>query len=200
MSDALDTLLERLTRGDVEAAEEVYSTLKPVLRLVVCRRLTTRMRAKFDSMDVVQSAWADILRGFAEEGWHFRDRDHLRAFLVRVTCNHFANLCRRYGRACASRATDRGRRNDRSAAIEAAEAQRAGQAEELWGVIVGLCPPVHRELLGLKRQGLPLAEIATRTGMHESSVRRVLYDLARRVAAVRGEMDSAVAEMPAVAS
>jgi RNA polymerase sigma factor (sigma-70 family) len=200
MSDALDALLERLTRGEVEAAEEVYLNLKPVLRLVVRRRLTSRLRAKFDSMDVVQSAWADILRGFREEGWHFHNREHLRAFLVRVTCNHFANLCREYGRVVRHERPFVGDEPNGLAPSAQPRPSELAQADELWGIILDLCPPAHRELLGLKRQGLTLAEIATRTGMHESSVRRVLYDLARRVAAVRGEMGSAVAEMPAVAS
>ena len=48
-----------------------------------------------------------------------------------------------------------------------------------------LCPPAHREMLELKRQGIPLAEIAERTGLHESSVRRILYELAKRLAATR---------------
>ena len=47
------------------------------------------------------------------------------------------------------------------------------------------CPPAHRELLRLKRQGLPVAEIAARTGLHEGSVRRILYDLARRLSLAR---------------
>ncbi len=54
-----------------------------------------------------------------------------------------------------------------------------------------LCPPAHRDLLDLKRRGFPLAEIATRTGLHESSVRRILYDLARKLAVVRSEMAGA---------
>ncbi len=56
---------------------------------------------------------------------------------------------------------------------------------------MGLCPPAHRDLLELKRQGFPLAEIAARTGLHESSVRRIVYDLQRKLAAVRGELSSA---------
>ena len=48
--------------------------------------------------------------------------------------------------------------------------------------MLALCSPAHHELLRLKRQGLRLAEIAARTGLHESSVRRILYDLARRYA------------------
>jgi RNA polymerase sigma-70 factor (ECF subfamily) len=47
------------------------------------------------------------------------------------------------------------------------------------------CPPAHREILVLKRQGLLLSEIAARTGLHEGSIRRILYDLARRLAVPR---------------
>ncbi len=65
------------------------------------------------------------------------------------------------------------------------------QADELWEMMMSLCPPAHRELLHLKRQGLPLKEIAARTGLHEGSIRRILYDLARRLAAARGEASPA---------
>ena len=56
------------------------------------------------------------------------------------------------------------------------------QAEDLWERMLALCPPGHHDLLRLKRQGLPLAEIAARTGLHEGSVRRVLRQLARQLA------------------
>ncbi len=56
------------------------------------------------------------------------------------------------------------------------------QADELWESILDDCPAAHREILRLKREGLPLAEIAARSGLHEGSVRRIIYDLARRLA------------------
>ena len=56
----------------------------------------------------------------------------------------------------------------------------------MWATLMDLCPPAHRPILELKGQGVPLAEIAERTGLHESSVRRILYELAKRLAAVRG--------------
>ncbi|QJW98762.1 helix-turn-helix domain-containing protein [Frigoriglobus tundricola] len=37
-------------------------------------------------------------------------------------------------------------------------------------------------MLRLRRDGLPLAEVAARTGLHEGSVRRVLRRLFREVA------------------
>src|SRR5262249_15632770 len=55
------------------------------------------------------------------------------------------------------------------------------QGNELWERMLEQCPPTHRQILVLKRQGLALAEIAARTGLHEGSIRRILYDLARRL-------------------
>jgi RNA polymerase sigma-70 factor (ECF subfamily) len=48
--------------------------------------------------------------------------------------------------------------------------------------MLDLCPPEHREVLRLKREGATSAEIAARTGLHEGSVRRILCTLARRLA------------------
>ena len=190
-ADALDTLLERLTQGETEAAEEVFLTFEPVLRVMVRRWLTPRLRAKFDSMDIVQSVWADVLRGFRREGWRFNNRDHLRSYLAKVTYNHFINSCRRHGRAMARERPFPGGEPPGLPPSDQPRPSEVAQADELWEILMGLCSPAHRELLRLKRQGFPLAEIAARTGLHEGSVRRILYDLARRLAAARGELPRA---------
>jgi RNA polymerase sigma-70 factor (ECF subfamily) len=193
-ADPLDVLLGRLTRGETDAAQEVFLAFEPVLRTMVRRWLTPRLRVKFDSMDVVQSVWADLLDGFDAARWRFSDREHLRAYLARVAYNHFVNNCRRHGRALER---ERPFPDDAPPGLLPSCQPRPSelaQADELWELLNGLCPPAHRELLGLKRQGFPLAEIAARTGLHESSVRRILYDLARRLAAARGM--SAPADRP----
>ena len=92
---SLDTLLEKLANGESEAAERVFRDYEPFLRAMVRRRLTPMLRVKFDSVDVVQSVWADLLERYRQAGWHFTDQEHLRAFLARVTYNHFVNQCRR---------------------------------------------------------------------------------------------------------
>src|SRR5262249_55417734 len=85
----LASLLEKLCSGDPVAAERVFVAFEPYLRMVVRKKLPPRLRAKFDSIDVVQSVWADLLRGFREAGWRFADEAHLRAFLVKLTRNRF---------------------------------------------------------------------------------------------------------------
>jgi RNA polymerase sigma factor (sigma-70 family) len=191
MSDALDRLLDRLSKGEMDAAGEVYQAFEPVLRVMVRRQLSAPMRAKFDSMDVVHSAWADMLKAFRAEGWRFSDREHLRAYLARVTYNHFVNHCRRHSLVMQYEqqlAADDERALPASAQPRPSE---LAQADELWERLMVLCSPAHRNLLHLRRQGFTLGEIAKKTGLHESSVRRILYELARRLAAVRGQLSSA---------
>jgi RNA polymerase sigma-70 factor (ECF subfamily) len=187
---SLDTLLEKLANGETEAAERVFRNYAPLLRAMVRRRLNPRLRTKFDSADVVQSVWADVLEGFRQAEWQFSDRDHLKAFLARVTYNHFVNNCRRHSPALERE----GRLPDAasSALLDTGQSQpsQVVQADELWERLIDLCPPAHRELLELKRQGVPLAELAERTGLHESSVRRIFYELAKRLAATREKKSS----------
>jgi RNA polymerase sigma-70 factor (ECF subfamily) len=180
---SLDTMLEKLSNGDAKAAERVFRDYEPFLRAMVRRRLTPSLRSKFDSMDVVQSVWTDVIKGFRANERQFADRAHLRAFLARVAYNHFVNHCRRHSPDLAH---EQPLHDDESAAPACSASPRPSQvvaADELWTSLLQMCPPSRREVLELKRQGLPLAEIASRTGLHEGSVRRLLYDLAKRLAA-----------------
>src|SRR5262249_2274712 len=93
-AEPLEVLLARLNSGDLHAAEEVFRAYEPYLRKVVRRQLPARLRAKFDSDDIVQSVWADLLEGFREADWRFPTADHLRAFLVKVTRHRFIDRLR----------------------------------------------------------------------------------------------------------
>lgn len=178
--NTLENLLEQLCSGDATAAERVFLAYEPYLRLVVRRMLPASLRPKFDSVDVVQSIWADVLVGFREAGWRFTDADHLKAFLVKVTRNRFFERMRQQQRPLSLE--ERPDDLDRAQVSDSPEPPASAQADELWQRMVALCPPQHLPLLELKRRGHTLAEIAAATGLHVSSVRRILYDLARRLA------------------
>jgi RNA polymerase sigma-70 factor (ECF subfamily) len=181
----LDSLLEKLCSGDPDAAESVFLAFEPYLRMVVRKKLPSRLRAKFDSMDVVQSVWADLLRGFREAGWRFADEAHLRAFLVKLTRHRFIDQVRRHRTAVA-------RECPLGEMVQAEEPpspqpspSELVQADELRERMFALCPPAHREIVRLRMRGVPVAEIATRIGLHVGSVHRILHDLACRVAVDR---------------
>ena len=186
MSEPLDAVLAKLTSGDPQAAERVFLTYEPYLRMVVRRHLSPGLRAKFDSVDIVQSVWADVLRGFREAGWQFADAAHLRAFLTRLTRHRFIDRLRQHRRAVESEQSLAADDWEQTLTTADPRPEAVAQADELWQQMLDLCPPEHRELLRLKRQGALNSEIAARTGLHEGSVRRILCTLSRRLARRRG--------------
>jgi RNA polymerase sigma-70 factor (ECF subfamily) len=185
-ADPLDALLEGLCSGDVDAAERVFIAYEPILRKVVRRRLPVQLRPKFDSLDIVQSIWADLLEGFRSAGWRFTDAAHLRAFLIRVTRNRFIDRCRQH-RAALEREQPLDAQVDAQLppAPQPAPSEIA-QANDLWQQLLTHCPPAYRNLLTMRRQGLSVPDIAARCGLHEDSIRRILRDLARQMSRRQG--------------
>jgi DNA-directed RNA polymerase specialized sigma24 family protein len=176
----IDALLERLHSGDGATADRVYREFEPLLRRIVRGRLSTRVRGRFDSDDVVQSAWISILSGLRDGRWKFRDAGHLRSFLVRIA------LFRLYDRAGAAI-----EECGREVPLPDSGRDRAGgdpspsehvRAAEVWERLLAVCPPEHHTILHGRRAGESCEEIAAKTGHHPGSVRRILRQLARRVA------------------
>jgi RNA polymerase sigma-70 factor (ECF subfamily) len=133
-------------------------------------------------MDIVQSIWADLLSGFQNGQWVFTNPQQLRAFLVKVTRNRLVDRVRQ--QQTSLRLEERLDSSQLRGLARTQQAQPGAQleADEIWQRLLRLCPTRHRKMLELKRQGLTLAEIAAQTGLHESSVRRLLYELAARLA------------------
>jgi len=179
VTEPLDDLLVQLCQGDSAAAGQLFLAFEPYLRKAVRRHLTGPLRAKLDSADVLQSVWADVLRGFREAGWRFTDADHLRGFLYVATRNRLIDRARRHARALA-------REEPLAAGAPVASPQprpsEVAQAGDVWQRIQAQCPAEYRPILTLKRAGYSLAEIAAQTGLHPDSVRRILRTLARQLA------------------
>lgn len=178
----IETLLVKLSSGDAIAAEQVFLAYEPYLRKIVSRRLPIKLRTKFDSTDIVQSIWVDLLRDVRDGGLHFTDANHLRAFLIRVTCNRFNDRFRRNRIAVEKERPFAGAEGENSALSRQPAPSEIVQAEDLWEQMLALCPPAHQNLLRLKRAGVPLPEIAARTGLHPGSIRRILRDPAKKIA------------------
>jgi RNA polymerase sigma-70 factor (ECF subfamily) len=186
--EPLDVLLEQLCSGDLRAAERAFVAYEPYLRKVVRRHLPRKLRAKFDSADVVQSVWAHVWHGFRADGWRFANPDQLRGFLVTVTRHRLINRLRHYHAAMDhERPLAETDPNGWGASVQPRPSEVL-EADDLWEKMLALCPPAHHELLWLKRQGLSLAEIAARTGLHEGSIRRIIRKLARQLAVRPGPL------------
>jgi RNA polymerase sigma-70 factor (ECF subfamily) len=184
MNESLDALLARLNSGDDAAVKQLFVAFEPYMRMVIRRRLAGPLRAKFDSADVVQSVWADFVDGLQKSKWTFENLDQFRAFLIKMTRNRFIDRLRKH-RESVRREVTLPTRNDGLPADRCPRVSENFYSDELWHQMVQVCPSDHYELLALKRQGASIAEIAIRTNLHEGSVRRILYDIARRVARLR---------------
>jgi RNA polymerase sigma-70 factor (ECF subfamily) len=178
----LEALLERLADGDEAAAEEFLRKYEPLLRQVVRRLLPPQLRSKLDTADVLQSVWADVVRGFKQGRWYFPDDARLRAFLVTMARNRFLDRVRQHSAALKHEERLAGPEQEAAVPAQQPHPSEEAQANELWERMVELCPPEHRELLRLKRQGLPMSELVARTGLHEDSIRRILRTLLRQLA------------------
>jgi RNA polymerase sigma factor (sigma-70 family) len=181
-ADPLEALLEELPGGDPRVVEQIFVNIAPGLRAMVRRRFPQALRAKLDSEDVVLSVWTDVLDGLRNGRWSFRDAAHLRAFLNTAARNRLVDRQRQHRAALERERLLSHDDRDALAVAGGAGPSATVRADDLWQQLLALCPPAHHELLRLKRQGLPLSEIAERTGLHPSSVRRILYDLARQLA------------------
>ncbi len=178
--DSIERMLDRLRNGDSTVAGPLFSAFEPFLRGVVRRRMPARAQVRFDSADIVQSAWASVWEGFQQGRWQFPDEARLRAFLTRVV------LCRLYDRAETALSQTRreealGEMDDTVAGTESRPSEHA-RADAMWQSLLDVCPPEHRPVLTLRRLGYSCEEIGTQTQMHSGSVRRILRQLARRVA------------------
>jgi RNA polymerase sigma factor (sigma-70 family) len=180
-----DHWIGRLNEGDVEAVGRVFIAYEPFLRIAVRRRLSRRLRSKVDSGDIVQSVFADLIRGVRDGGWHFAGRSQLEALLRRIAWRRLADRYQKHSRALAhEHSLDETPSQSLGDAAQARPSQEA-QGREVWERILRACPPAHHEVVRLRMSGHRMGEIAERTGMHEGSVRRVLYELARRLSIVR---------------
>lgn len=187
-AELIEVLLDKMREGDYQAAEQVFLAFEPELRLIVRRQLSRRLRAKFDSLDVVQSVWVHVLRDFRAGGCGITGPAHLRNFLVRVACNCLTDRLRHYRTELEREQPLLEGDGASGPASGQPRPSEVAQADELWEAMLTHCPREHHELLRLKRQGLPLAAIAARTGLHEDSVRRVIRKLARQVACSPDEL------------
>lgn len=181
-STRIDRLVASLSSGDMTAAEPIYLEFEPYLRMVVRRNLPRRLRAKLDSADVVQSVWAKLISGLQASEWDFASAAQLRAFLVKATRNRLIDRVRQHRQALEHEQPLAETRQANLPRAREPRASEVAQADDLWQRMLVLCPPEHHELLRLKCQGLPLADVAARTGLHVDSVRRVIRQLARRMA------------------
>lgn len=179
--DEPDSWLERLNNGDLAAVEQLFLRYEPYVRITVRRRLGAQLRTKLDSADIVQSVFADVVGGLRKSGWRFRGKPELRAFLRRIACRRIADRYEEHRHALGREQPIVETRPLSLPTSTAPRPSQIAQGREFAERVFEACAPGHEEIVRLRMSGLRIREIAERTGLHEGSIRRILYDLARRL-------------------
>jgi RNA polymerase sigma factor (sigma-70 family) len=177
-----DELLEQLVQGNSEVLGELFAVYESYLRAIVRSQLSVNLQSKFDSVDVVQSVWVQLLQKIGQDGCRVNDQNHLRALLVTLARRRLVNRVRRCGRASNAEVPLNEAGWDSLFDATQALPTETAQANDLWAKMLSMTPAQHHDVLILKREGLPLQDIAARTGLHEGSVRRILRRLASELA------------------
>lgn len=180
-TDQFEQLLQRLRDGAPEAATELVERYEPCIRRVVRRRLSRKMRSKFDSLDFQQDVWASFFAGATERS--FDSPRALAAYLAAMAKNKVLMAIRQ---RCGLQKhnINRERSLDGSAAFQAecvaAADPTASQTvanREQWDLLLRRHPPRHRRILQLLREGKTQREIASEMGIDERTIRRVVHKL-----------------------
>jgi len=105
--------------------------------------------------------------------------------LHRIAWRRLADRYQKHGRALARERSLEDTPSQSLGDATQARPSQVAQGQEFWESVLRACPKAHHEVVRLRMHGHRIGEIAARTGMHEGSIRRILYELARRLSIVR---------------
>src|SRR6516162_6964513 len=95
--EELQNLMQRLRDGSQAAAQELYERYGHHILRVVRRKLDKKLRAKFDSVDFVQSVWTSFFVNPSHQ-FAFERPEELIAFLAKLAHDKLVDVLRqRYG-------------------------------------------------------------------------------------------------------
>jgi RNA polymerase sigma factor (sigma-70 family) len=179
----LRRFLARIRDGDDDAARELLQRYEAKVRLVVRRQLPRLLRSRFDSLDFVQSIWKSFFRRIKTSPTALEDAENLVGFLARAARNKVIDEYRR----ASSHKQDMRREESMWEGTEPRELpdncdtpREVAEANEALRRLREMVPESRRMIFDLKAEGLTAIEIATRLGLSERTVRRVIENLRHR--------------------
>ena len=180
-----EVLLARVRAGSEQAIQELVDAYGGHVRRVVRRRLNKLLRAKFDSVDFVQSMWASFFE-HRDQIAEFDTPEALARYLSRIVSNKVIEQCRRYLQT-EKHNINRERSLHETGVGESLQPpsprstpSEVVHAKEEWERLLENRPLRDQRMLRLRGEGATFAEIAGELGVDEKTVRRVLQRITRR--------------------
>lgn len=180
-------LLTEIGAGSQEAARKFLDKYGPYILRVIRRRLSRKLRSKFDSDDFMQDVWASFFSQ-SPPAELFAGPDALMAYLANMARNKVAGAFRQ--RVDGQRyAMNRENSLDGSARFQARHVHDSEPtpsekvvAKEKWNLMLDEQQPVHQRILDLLRLGHTHDEIARLLDLNVKTVQRLLRRLKTRFA------------------
>ena len=173
-----ESLVAQAKAGDREAFDRLFTLASDRALLFIRLRLGARLRGRLDSMDVLQEAYVEALKGF--ERFEYRGDDAFARWLCRLIENRIRGLADHFG--AKKRTPPKGELHvshviDRVRASQTGpfSALDRGDARERLAQALAELEDAERETVLLRFfQGRTLDEIAEMTGRSPTGVRRLL--------------------------
>ena len=177
-------LLEHARRGDGAALGELLNIHRDRLREIAVRLLDPRMGARLDASDLVQQTCLSVHKRISE--FHGNDPAQFAAWLRQIHERNLQNAIRDHlqadkraaGRERSLEGREAGTPDDSSPSRRAMRSERDVRVAEA----IGRLPDDEREALRLRYvEGLPLAEVAERTGLTRDALLWLMKRALKRV-------------------
>ncbi len=177
--DEFHALMNKVLSGSQSAAQELFRDYEPYLLRAIRRRLSNRIRSKFDSLDFAQDVWASF---FAElpERRAFESPDMLIAFLTKLAQNKVIDAVRQRTKTQKydvkrEESIDDSKRFDKdNLAADQLTPSQILMTQEEWKEFLRKQPLVYQRIFILLREGKSHQEIAGELGIHVRTVQRVV--------------------------
>lgn len=173
------TLMRRVREGSQDAARELVELYQPHILRAVRRRLNRSLRSKFDSTDFMQAVWASFFANLPASNSLDRS-ESLVAFLSQLARNMVIDEFRRrlqtdkYDLSREKSLDSSSIFPERALVGPSPTPSQLAVARERWDQLLQGQPPLHQRILALRRLGNTCEEVATKLGVHERTVRRVI--------------------------
>ena len=171
-------LMQRVFEGSAEAAQELMAKYGEFIIRAVRKRLSYKLRPRFDSIDFVQDVWASFYGGTERD---FESPEHLIAFLTRVAQNKVIDAARG-GLQTLKR--DAGREQslidptpdkiDQPVFARDGTPSETAISHEVWEKMLFNQPPVYRLVLSRLREGSTQVEVASELKLPRKTIQRIL--------------------------
>jgi RNA polymerase sigma factor (sigma-70 family) len=173
--------LQRAIAGSQEDIHRLIDEYGHCIQRVVRRRLDTRLRSKFDSLDFVQMVWASFFRD-AGQLERFHAPEEFVRFLVTMARNKVIDEERRRLMGARYNCTQETSYDDlqQPAGASAATPSQFAIAREQLEKMVSTESERDREVIRLRLNGASFVEISKTLGINERTARRVVERLANQ--------------------